>query len=563
MEDKKDYTFIDLFAGIGGFRTGFEKAGFKCVFSSEFDKYAQQTYEANFGVKPHGDITKINEKDIPDHDVLIGGFPCFIAGTMVLTMDGYKPIEEVIVGDEVLTHLGRWRKVTATMKKSNAEVITVWSSVPPGITCTKEHPFYIKRTRDSEPEFVKAEELKPGMFLGQVLPEEQNDDISLEMWHLVGSMAKDGHMLNFLPYIRNRRILGTMFSLPSSKIREFIRGYFSDFLHKQHAMPYDSLLQKSLNLSIGHLIQKGYGKINGFVFNPNLLENDGIDESIGHVDGRYGWKPYKFSIPAGIATVYNISVEEDESYIADGAIVHNCQAFSLAGKKLGFNESRGTLFFDVARIIKEKQPKVFVLENVKNLKTHDNGKTFQVIFNTLKELGYFVHYKILDASHLVPQHRERIFIVGFKEQVNFNFPDTSGEKKKLRDILEKEIDPKYTTSDTMMKCLERHKARHAAKGNGFGFTIANLDGVSRTLLARYCHDGSDILIPQEGKNPRKMTPRECARLMGFSDDFKIVCSNPRAIKQFGNSVVVPLIEQIAINVRKSLEGEVPDIIWGA
>lgn len=317
MNSKSSFTFIDLFAGIGGFRLGFERAGGKCVFSSEWDKWAQETYRANFGETPAGDITKVPASEIPDHDILTAGFPC--------------------------------------------------------------QPFSIA-----------------------------------------------------------------------------------------------------------------------------------------------------------------------------GVTKHNA-----LGNAHGFEHTtQGTLFFDVARIIAEKRPKAFVLENVKNLRGHDKGKTFRVIMETLKdELGYFVYDKTIDARTVVPQHRERIYIVGFREPRMFEFPELYDLRPRISDILEKNVDEKYTLTDHLWEYLQNYARKHRAKGNGFGYGLVDLDGISRTLSARYYKDGAEILIPQPGKNPRRLTPRECARLMGFPESFQIVVSDTRAYKQFGNSVVVPVIEAIAKEIVKCLRKE--------
>ena len=310
-----DFTFIDLFAGIGGFRIAFQDQNGKCVYSSEWNKYAQKTYEANFGEVPFGDITQTNEKKIPDHDILLGGFPC-------------QPFS------------------IAGVSKKNA-------------------------------------------------------------------------------------------------------------LGKQH----------------------------GFL-----------------------------------------------------------------------DETQGTLFFDIARIIDEKKPKAFLLENVKNLKSHDKGNTFRVIEKTLRNLGYVVLSNILDAKNYVPQHRERIFIVGFNknyfgEKVAFSFPESPEGEKQFGDILEGKPDPKYTLSDLLWRYLQDYAAKHKAKGNGFGFGLTDLNGVSRTLSARYYKDGSEVLIRQgDGKNPRRLTPEECKQLMGYPKEFLIKdigISDTQLYKQFGNSVAVPVVRAVA------------------
>jgi len=243
-----------------------------------------------------------------------------------------------------------------------------------------------------------------------------------------------------------------------------------------------------------------------------------------------------------------------------------CQPFSIAGvskknalgRKHGFlDETQGTLFFDIARIIKHKKPKAFMLENVKNLVSHDKGNTFKVIKNTLTELGYTIYYQVFDSKYFVPQHRERIIIVGFRNEVfkgyeDFNFPGLPKQKAIFKDILEKKVDAKYTLSDKLWSYLQNYAEKHKVKGNGFGFGLTDLNGISRTISARYYKDGSEILIPQDSINPRRLTPRECARLQGFPNDFIIPVSDNQAYKQFGNSVTVPLIQYVGKNVVKSL-----------
>lgn len=332
------FTFIDLFAGIGGLRRGFEAAGGRCVFTSEWNKFAQKTYTANFhdGRPPQGDITATETSDIPDHDVLVAGFPC--------------------------------------------------------------QPFSI------------------------------------------AGVSKKNSL----------------------------------------------------------------GRLHGFA----------------------------------------------------------C-------------ETQGTLFFDVARILKDKKPAAFLLENVKNLRSHDSGRTFDVILRTLRdELGYNVSYRVIDAGHFLPQHRERIVIVGFREPVPFSWNDLKLPEKgqrRLKDILHPEdgsepaeeaytsgaagtVNPKYTLSDKLWAYLQTYAAKHQAAGNGFGFGLVGPDDVARTLSARYYKDGSEILISRgPGKNPRRLTPRECARLMGYPDDFRIPVSDTQAYKQFGNSVAVPVFEHVARMMLPSIE----------
>lgn len=240
-----------------------------------------------------------------------------------------------------------------------------------------------------------------------------------------------------------------------------------------------------------------------------------------------------------------------------------CQAFSVAGLKKGFEDTRGTLFFDVARIAKHHKPKLIFLENVKGFKNHDKGNTFKIVKKTLEELGYEVFTDVLNAKYFgVPQNRERIYIVAFlKDEVNnkkisldFEKIKQINKKSKVGDILDKDVEAKYTISDKLWSGHQRRKLEHKAKGNGFGYSIFNKESeYTSTISARYYKDGSEILIEQKNKNPRKLTPREAGRLQGFPNNFKIPVSDVQAYKQFGNSVAVPVIEELAKNILKELE----------
>ncbi|MBR2185669.1 MAG: DNA (cytosine-5-)-methyltransferase [Prevotella sp.] len=246
-----------------------------------------------------------------------------------------------------------------------------------------------------------------------------------------------------------------------------------------------------------------------------------------------------------------------------------CQPFSIAGvskkkslgRETGFKDkTQGTLFFDVADIISRHRPKAFYLENVKNLTSHDKGNTFRVIRETLEELDYSLHYQVMDGQTYVPQHRERIMIVGFDKKIyngeeKFDFPEQHEATRAIKEILDPDIDAKYTLSDKLWTYLQNYAEKHRAKGNGFGFGLVDLNGITRTLSARYYKDGSEILIPQgAGKNPRRLSPRECARLMGYPDNYRIDrVSDVQAYRQCGNSVVVPLITAVSEQIIKTLE----------
>lgn len=290
------------------------------------------------------------------------------------------------------------------------------------------------------------------------------------------------------------------------------------------------------------------------------FENNGGDCVYSNEWNKYSQQAYFANFgeqPDGDITKVDARIIPSHDILVAG---FPCQPFSIAGvskkqslgRATGFEDkTQGTLFFDVCRIIKAKRPKAFMLENVKNLKSHDKGNTFRVITESLDELDYEVFYAILDGQNYVPQHRERILIVGFDRQrygneIDFKFDISPVEPKpKMRDILEENPGEKYTLSDKLWTYLQNYAAKHKAAGNGFGYGLADPDGVARTLSARYYKDGSEILIAQEGKNPRRLTPRECARIQGFPDTFKIVVSDTQAYRQFGNSVVVPLMTDVA------------------
>ena len=295
---------------------------------------------------------------------------------------------------------------------------------------------------------------------------------------------------------------------------------------------------------------------------------------------KYSRLTYRASFPTDLHPI----AEDIRDVQAEQVLEHDvllagfpCQPFSIAGvskknalqRPHGFAcEAQGTLFYEVARLLKHHRPKAFVLENVKNLVNHDKGRTFRIIRDVLmKDLGYQLHWKVIDGKSWVPQHRERIFMVGFRQQNAFNFdtmevpdPLTGPRLSSILHECDSHAEPpytnsdgtpddKYTLSDHLWGYLQAYAEKHRMKGNGFGFGLFGPEDIARTLSARYHKDGSEILIRQSGKNPRRLTPRECARLMGFdragSPPMKIPVSDTQAYRQFGNSVVVPVVEAVA------------------
>ncbi|WP_323760490.1 DNA (cytosine-5-)-methyltransferase [Maricaulis sp.] len=315
----------------------------------------------------------------------------------------------------------------------------------------------------------------------------------------------------------------------------------------------------------------------------------------------YAQKTYKANYPDDDHEIRGDITEIEADEIPDHDVLlagFPCQPFSIAGvskknslgRQHGFmDKAQGTLFFDVLRILKAKRPAAFLLENVKNLKSHNRGDTFATIKGALEnDLGYHVSTVVIDAKGYVPQHRERIFIVGFREECRFDIsklsfrdpktgprldsilhsPDETPEEQFTLPVEEAGaneasfVNPKYTLSDKLWNYLQGYAEKHRAKGNGFGFGLCGPEDTARTLSARYYKDGSEILIAQEGRNPRRLTPRECARLMGFDQPghppMKIPVSDTRAYKQFGNAVAVPVIEDIAIKMKPFIMAAIMD-----
>ena len=304
---------------------------------------------------------------------------------------------------------------------------------------------------------------------------------------------------------------------------------------------------------------------------------------------KYSQKTYRANFPNDDHEIHGDITKVEEADIPAHDVLlagFPCQPFSIAGvskknalgRAHGFEDkTQGTLFYDVARIIKHHRPAAFLLENVRNLVSHDRGGTFQTIKDVLTdELGYTIDFRIIDGRHWTPQHRERIFIVGFREDQAFRFADMRlpDAAPKLESILHPgngseapdqrftvgnsgRVADKYTLTDHLWNYLQRYKEKHQAAGNGFGFGLVGPQDVARTLSARYYKDGSEILVKQEdGKNPRRLTPRECARLMGFDapqgNDFLIPVSDTQAYRQFGNSVVVPAVKAVAEHMKPHL-----------
>lgn len=289
----------------------------------------------------------------------------------------------------------------------------------------------------------------------------------------------------------------------------------------------------------------------------------GVEQAFGSIDCVFTSEIDKYAVTTYKANfkdshIFGDIKQIDKNDVPDHDVLlagFPCQPFSQAGLKKGFTDTRGTLFFDIERILLAKQPKAFLLENVKQLKGHDKGRTFQTIIDHLTNAGYKVFYEILKARNFgLPQNRERIYIVGFLDHsINFEFPKPTNLPTRVGDILDDVVDEKYTISDKLWSGHKRRKELNKLNGKGFGYGLFNKESAyTNTISARYYKDGSEILIEQENKNPRKLTPREACRLQGFPEDYIIPVSDAQAYKQFGNSVCVPVVKAIATEMKKAL-----------
>ncbi|MGL4767607.1 MAG: DNA cytosine methyltransferase [Formosimonas sp.] len=290
----------------------------------------------------------------------------------------------------------------------------------------------------------------------------------------------------------------------------------------------------------------------------------GFEQAFGDIHCVFTSEIDKFAVQTyqtnfGTEPVAGDITQIDEASIPDHDILlagFPCQPFSQAGLKKGFEDTRGTLFFDIERILLHKKPQAFLLENVKQLKGHDGGRTLQIILQHLQQAGYKTSVQVLKARDFgAPQNRERVYIVGFLNQnIQFEFPQPTTQKTRVGDILEQEVAEKYTISDKLWAGHQRRKAANKINGKGFGYGLVDENAeYTNTISARYYKDGSEILVAQTNANPRKLTPREAARLQGFPENFQIVVSDVQAYKQFGNSVCVPVINAIAKQMKSAIE----------
>lgn len=684
-------TYFSAFSGAGGFEIALQSLGHTCVGYSEIDPHALAIYRYHFpDHAPYGDITNIDAGTLPDFDLLVGGFPCFTAGTLVLTYDGWRPIECLAVGTLVLTHRGRWRAITSVMRKHAEATVVVHGHGFPDIHTTSEHPFYVRRqgriwNNDkrqyertfAEPEWVDAGRLTSEHRAGQVLPEVLPDTRGTDFWWVVGRYLADGWRTvsngkgrvvicanrNERAYVRERiervyaacgsdertvtkfhitrrefydflepfgtgangkGLPGWVYHLPVECADALLDGYLTgDGCRLTHGWK-ATTVSRSLALSIGLLAQRARGIVASIyeaeVPPTTVIEGRTVRQQKQYqivvadhnrsavVDGAYGWKRIVRTTTSAGAEVFNISVEEDESYVADGAIVHNCQSHSVAGRRLGFADDRGQLFYDLVRILEAKRPPWFVFENVAGLLSSEGGQAMGTILGALSDCGYGVAWRVLDAQSAgVPQRRRRIFLVGHlgdgrAGDVLALTESGAGHPAASRKARQDAATPAQSdTSQPSGGVIFGLDENRTAYENTFGTLQARHDGggfegiVAHALTAHYakgCDPSTDNYVVSARQDPdvaiektgpldtntpslkngggkpgqgyaairtraivRRLTPTECERLMSWPDSWTKYgrlpdgtikqMSDSARYKACGNGVVSAVVRQVA------------------
>ena len=683
---------FEAFAGIGSQRMALRNLNIphEVVAISEIDKFAIKSYMAIHGETLNlGDISKIKIEDIPEHDLFTYSFPCFIEGTKIMTINGYKNIEEIEVNDLVLTHTNTYQKVIKPMINKADHLYKIDTMCSATLYTTEEHPFYVRKMKRvwnnsirkmerkfDSPEWVLAKDLSKEYYVGVAINQKSElpnwegmtfawsdrrryrhsnilkDKFTMpEFWWLIGRYIGDGWIrsgggiiiccaygeeneiipkldkLNFNYSISNERtvikihlsfkeigeyveqfgrgaknkhLTGDIFNLPVDLLREFIEGYKSaDGYVNNEGLNKISSVSEDLIYGMGQCIAKAYNRpysiyktkkarkyvIEGRLVNQNDIyeitwKNEKRKQDKAFYEDGYIWCPIRGVEKIDYeGLVYNMEVENDNSYTVNNIIVHNCQDISMAGKQASLkegSETRSSLLWECKKIIENKKPKYLLMENVKNLISKKHKPYFDKWLEYLENLGYTNYWKVLNAKDFgVPHNRERIFAVSIldnKEQ--YVFPEAKELDTTLEDILEEQVEEKYFLSDKANEKIARH-----------GNKIVNNDNpkISCCIHAGYCKMGgrdqqyiktpynfpkcstsdtmqgentqSKILIEKENAplRIRKLTPLECWRLMGFTDeDFykakNVGISNTQLYKQAGNSIVVNVLEEIFKNL---------------
>jgi DNA (cytosine-5)-methyltransferase 1 len=613
------------------------KINFSHEFACEIDKHARESIKANYKPKfLFEDMTK--KRKLPDIDMYVCGFPCFVKGSKVLTDIGYTNIEDVTIDNKLLTHTGKFQSiVNKQIKEYTGEIYRIRCKYSPyEIKCTPEHPFYVKR--DNKEQWIDANKITSKDYIG--IPINNNSVIpkfefqkkinafkskiikvildNKDQWFMMGYFLGDGwvedtkkkdgrcmykirfainneqeeyvtgrikNVLNitdkkcdtgkckkfgcvnmeyynilkhFGKYAKGKKIPEWVHDAPIDYIKEFILGYkTADGCDLKNKISYTTI---SYNIAFG--IQRLYSKL-GICCSVNysktpstcIIEGRTVNQSdtyILRITKEYQRMQNSFKIENGYIwfkikeinknileniNVYNFEVEKDNSYCVQNAIVHNCQTFSTAGSRKGMGDPRGTIFYDCLKVIKTKKPKIFVLENVKGLLSHDKGETFKVIMKNLNKLKeYTIHYKVLNTKDYgIPQNRERVFIVGLKTsemKYEFKFPKKK-KMKKIKDYIDEKIKHKDEPLNFAKKSLKKSEAIF----------------VDLVWINMVSHKSYSLYSPTITCNTRLWcvpktrfaTIKELLSLQGFTKSFKQVVSDKQMTRQIGNSMSINVL----------------------
>jgi DNA-cytosine methyltransferase len=683
----KEVKYIDLFCGLGAFHYAFnslqtEDTKYKCVFACDIDDNVRKIYKENYGITPEGDINNINIENIPDFDILCGGFPCFIAGTQTLTNNGYKNIEDVELTDKLLTHTGKFQNILNLQRKQySGELFDIKIKFHPEIiSSTEEHPFYVcekKKKWDSlnrrynifftEPKWKKANELTMKDYFGmvindnEIIPEftfektinqHKKEQINIKLdnldyWFVMGYFIGDGwieettkedeqcmYKIRFainnkdeeevferinkvIPIVDKKcdtggkckkfgcsniiwyNILKEFGKFAHGKLipewvqdapKEFIQEFINGYMKADGCINNNNISQittVSSNLAYG--LQRLYLKL-GHIFSINkcvrpkttviegrtvnqrdtycirrVLQKKNIGSSF--IKNNYVWfSPFKITKRnTNETTVYNFEVENDNSYIIKNTIVHNCQPFSIAGKKEGFEDKiKGNLFYSILKIIDIKMPNTIVLENVKNLLTINGGETFNIINAELQNRGYIVSFKIIDSKYYnSPQSRQRIFIIGSKIK-KYEFPL---EPSKIITPVSSIIDyneTKYLNYEDKYKlekckdtgsknnCKMLYKLIHKISNNGGrqGERVYSIDSCGPTICASSGGPGAKTGLYYIDGKVRRLNVNEGLKMFGFDEDYKwnTIVKNEEILFYLGNCIVVNVVKVLLSNL---------------
>jgi DNA (cytosine-5)-methyltransferase 1 len=672
-KSKPKLRMVDLCAGTGAFSLAFETTGFvDIVFINDIDKSSKIIYDRNFNHElALRDLNDIKIEDIPPHDILTCGFPCFIKGTKVLTNTGIKNIEDVSENDTLLTHTGEFRNILNIQQRTyKSDVYNLKLKYhPTPITATKEHPFYVREMTKSRfgktykyifsnPMWKEVKHLTRNDFVGMVINtlsvipkfsfgrkvsnggkvEEVETTLVIDdenKWFMLGyflgngwieeTTKKDGRSMNkirfaisekneefvvskiqnvlkitlkdigskcgkygcsnlewfnllkhFGKYATGKKVPEWVQDAPVKYIQYFLDGYTESDGHKvDRGVEFTTTSEniaygvQRLYLKLGHIfsVEKTMRPkttvIEGRIVNQHDTYKirgkfEKLRNSKAFIEGNYVWFPVKenFCETQGEQIVYNFEVENDNSYCVENCIVHNCQPFSISGKRKGFDDSRTNVLLRLFEIMKYHKPKCVVLENVKNLLTHNEGKSFDIIRTNLEDCGYHISYKVLNTVYItgIPQNRERIYIVGvlsenILDELDFNFPTVG--RLEIKEILEnEEVNNKYYYD----KGTKIHNivTKEVTNPDTFyqyrrTFVRENKNGVCPTLTHNMGQGGHNVPLILDKRGSRKLTPRECFNLQGFPKNYILPeeLSDAKLYGLAGNAVSVPVVKLIA------------------